>query len=99
MVVDAYGTGAMPVIDAKGYFAGIDINGCTFLEVNNLEVKSDGGEAVEQQAANGRLRVQITVSDGVYRHIVSRGLYIHDIFATNAMQNRAGFGINVQAGS
>lgn len=99
VVVDGYGTGKIPVIDAKGFYAGILLENCSFLEVNNLEVVSDGGDAVEAQAANGRMGVQITFSDGNYKHIVLRELTIHDIFATNALENQAGFGINVQAGN
>jgi hypothetical protein len=99
VVVDAYGTGSMPVIDGKGQLAAMVLDGCSYLEVNNLEFISDGGEPVVPQAATRRDGISITYSNGNYHHIVLRGLYVHDVFATNAMENQAGFGINVQAGT
>lgn len=98
VVVGAYGEGDLPAIDAKGYVAGIAIENCSHLEVENLEVSADGGDPVEPQAGNRRLGVQIAYGEGDYKHIVLRGLYIHDIFAAKADENQSGYGINVERG-
>ena len=97
VVVDGYGSGAAPVIDAKGRVAGLAMVGCGYVEVNNLEITSDGGDPIEPQAAFRRFGVHVAVGDRQFKHVVLRGLHIHDIFAAKENENQAGFGIFVES--
>ncbi len=85
IVVDAYGDGtaSLPVIDAKGYRAGIFLANCSYLEIGNVEITADGG-AVKEEAARTRRYGVYATADGKRRlaHIHLKNLYIHDIFAT-----------------
>lgn len=94
VVVDAYGKGEMPVIDSAGYPAGIAIEGCRYLEVNNVAVTADGSDVPGKA---GRYGVLITSGDAASQHVYLRGLYIHDIFAAKTNENGLGDGIHVQA--
>jgi hypothetical protein len=105
VIVDAYGDGPAPHIDAKGCVAGLAIAGSRFLEVSNLEISADGGTPQTPSAANSRFGVNLTIVDGDYQHIVLRGLHVHDIFAAQADPGgdmtkapKIGFGINVTTG-
>jgi hypothetical protein len=83
VMVDAYGEGPLPKIDAAGYMAGVHILASSFLEVNNLEITSDAGEAREPTATKKRYGVLITAFvAGSFQHIALRSLHIHDIFAS-----------------
>lgn len=77
-----------PVIDAKGYLAGIRIKNSDYLEINNLEIISDAGSAVETEAKTKRYGVMASVTgDYQSKHIALKNLYIHDIFATEQVNS------------
>ena len=87
VVVDAYGEGAPPKIDAAGYVAGVHILATSFLEVNNLAITSDAGEAKEEPAKKNRYGVFVTAwMAGTFKHVLLRNLHIHDIFACDQVE-------------
>lgn len=106
IVIDAYGDGALPIIDARGYLAGVRLNGCRYVEVSNLEISADAGKVVQAEAKHKRYGVLVTAREGGERqHFHFKNLYIHDIFATEqvpsdgkAATSNAGMGFDVLAG-
>jgi len=73
VVVDAYGSGELPVVDVTGAKQGILIANSSFLEVNNLEITSQGKGIVTA--------IDISSSNTACEHIYLNKLYIHDIYA------------------
>lgn len=79
VVIDAYGDGkALPKIDAAGYVSAVDLEGTENILLSNLEITSDGGEAIDKEAKVLRYGVNILKSS----HVSLKQLYIHDVFAT-----------------
>lgn len=79
VVVDVYGEGDdLPKINSAGYIAGVTIEGCSRVIVQNLEISSDGGDAIDDKAATDRYGVYIAESE----HVAIEDLYIHKVFAT-----------------
>jgi len=77
-----------PVIDAKGYLAGIKILNSNYLEITNLEIVSDGGSPIGPTAAKERYGIIAQVTgDRQSKHIVLKKLYIHDIFASEQVSS------------
>ena len=76
IVIDKYGTGALPVIDAGTATGGgaVRLVNQQYWEVNNLEITSDA-------ASDGDRRgVHLSASvDGTFRHLYVRNCYIHNI--------------------
>lgn len=107
VIVDAYGEGLTPKIDAAGYLAGIQIVASSFLEINNLEITTDGGKAKESSASKKRYGVHVTAfGGGIFRHIALRNLHIHDVFASEPVElkgknitSNAGIGIEIAPGA
>lgn len=86
IVIDMYGTGSKPLIDAVGYLAGIHIEDSSYIHVNNLRITSDGGDNLETRALEERygVLVEVTLADP-QTHIYLRDLEIYDIFATQSV--------------
>ena len=79
VMIDAYGDGkALPKIDAAGYVAAVDIEDTEHISLSNLEITSNGGEAIDKEAKVVRFGVNILKSS----HVSLKELYIHDVFAT-----------------
>ena len=51
IVVDAYGTGALPLIDAADSGAAVELNSCSYVQVKNLELTSDGAKSRTSERA------------------------------------------------
>ena len=73
----------LPVIDAKGFKAAIQIeNGSNFV-ISNLELTADAGEVQDAEARTKRYGVWINANQpGDYPNIQLKNLKIHHIFAT-----------------
>lgn len=82
IVVNMYDTGDKPLIDSKGYLAGVYLKNQSYMEVHNLRITSDGGAAVESRAEEERYGVLVEVTDEPTRGILIKDLDIHDIYAT-----------------
>lgn len=94
ILVGAYGTGDLPVIDAAGYLAGVNIRDVEYIEVQDLEITSNGGpvldgsaglaEKDEWNADKARYGVYVNgITGTAVIHVTLRNLYIHDIFPTS----------------
>ena len=87
VVVSGYDAGngkiALPVIDAKGYTAAIQIENGQNFHINNLEITADAGEPVEATARTKRYGILITANQpGIHANFFLERLKIHHIFAT-----------------
>jgi hypothetical protein len=81
-----YGTGSKPLIDATGYIAGIHLEDSSYVEVSNIRIASDGGEALESRALEERYGVLVEVTQAESQtHMYLKDLEIHDIFATQSV--------------
>jgi len=92
VLVSSYNPGetkaGRPVIDAKGYLAAIQIRDGKNFEINDLELVSDGGDAIESAALTARYGVLVTATrTGVYPGIILKNLYIHHIFSTVSVKD------------
>ena len=76
IVVDLYGEGAKPQIDAQGkYDEALLLRNVEYWEINNLAVTNRG-----EERAPFRFGVRVVVDDfGTARHIHLKGLYVHDV--------------------
>ena len=84
IVVDCYGKGELPWINAKGYVAGVQMMGCSFVEISNLKITNDGGE-IEPSAQFKSYGVWVnSYNKTACEHIYLRGLQIENIFASRA---------------
>jgi len=81
VVIEPYGEGALPCIDAQGFLAGVELSNSAWVEVRDLEITADGGEP--RDAANPRERFGVLVHARDQRdnsHITLRNLFIHDVY-------------------
>ncbi len=81
------GADSLPVIDASGYVAAVQIvNGKHFV-ISNLELTADAGTPFEEEALENRWGVLITTNDpGIYSGVQLKNLDIHHIFATRNVE-------------
>ena len=80
--------GVKPVINASGYLAGIEVRNGDNVEINNIEITADAGEVHEEGARDKRYGIYIeTDTPGNYSNITLKALYIHDIFASENVEN------------
>jgi hypothetical protein len=79
VIIDRYGKGPLPRIDAEGSFEdAVRLYNVQFIEVRNLEVTNRG-----ERSANRR-GVHIFLDNfGTGKHIVVSGLYVHDVNGSN----------------
>lgn len=92
VIVSAYdpksGNTSLPVINAKGYLAAIQIENGKNIKISNLELTSDAGTPEEPQACTERYGVLITASEpGIYPNLKLEKLRIHNIFATENIES------------
>jgi len=70
-------------IDASGYANGIQLLNCSFIKVEELSIRANGGGLIDRESDQVKMRcgvlVQIT-EEGEYEHISLRRLCIADIF-------------------
>lgn len=90
ILIDAYGTGDRPVINAMGVNqAGIRLNNPSFIEVQGLEITNTDGTTGEQGDIFGVL-AYMDQDIGVFRHIYINDLYIHDVNGQVGEKERGG---------
>ncbi len=86
VIVDAYPddtTRPLPLINARGHLAGVQITNSNYLKINHLEIVSNAGNPVVPEAKNQRYGVLAEASAGFHSsHIVLNALYVHQIFAS-----------------
>ncbi len=86
IVVDRYGDGRLPRIDAGGKIAdALRLYNVEFIEVRHLELTNQGDSPALRRG------VHIFLDNfGTARHIVVSGLYIHDVNGTNQSKDNGG---------
>ncbi|MBN1515128.1 right-handed parallel beta-helix repeat-containing protein [Candidatus Sumerlaeota bacterium] len=92
IIIDSYGSGGKPRIDAEGKFqAALSLINQDFWEISNLEITNQGHERQVQQ--RGAL---IVVDDGygVMKHIHLKNLYVHDVTGSIVKAEGGGSGIH-----
>lgn len=106
-VVAAYnsdiGVDTLPVIDAAGYLAAVQIENGSHVIIRDLELTGDAGTVVEEAGKNRRYGVLVSADQpGIYPNIQLMNLNIHDIFATVDSENdgqkstsNLGYGIGI----
>jgi len=78
-VIDTFGTGAKPIINANGAVANtFSLSNQQYWEVNNLELTNDDNLAAEDNAAS-RTGFRATATSGIVNHVYVRNCYIHDV--------------------
>lgn len=87
IVIDAYGTGALPLINAATSGAAVELNSCSYVHVKNLELTSDGTKAQKTKTDHHGVLLTATLETGC-SHIVLQGLYIHDTFNPDKVEGR-----------
>jgi hypothetical protein len=76
-VIDTFGTGAKPIINAMGAVANtFSLNNQNYWEINNLELTNDDNLSAEDNSAS---RTGVKISGGTVNHIHFKNCYIHDI--------------------
>ena len=90
IVIDSYGDGGKPRIDAEGRFeSALYLYNVEYWEVNNLELTNQGPEPKAR-----RKGVYVHIEDfGAAHHIHLRNLYIHDVNGTTRKDDGASGGI------
>src|SRR6185436_6695203 len=90
IVIDAYGTGALPVIDAAATGAAVQLNSCSYVQVKNLELTSDGAKSKKSKTDHHGVLLTATLESGC-SHIVLQNLHIHDTFNPEKVEGRGIF--------
>lgn len=90
IVVDAYGEGELPVIDAAATGSAVELNSCSYVHVKNLELTSDAKKAEKAEKAKTDHHGVLLTSTKTTScsHILLQGLYIHDTFNLDKAQGR-----------
>lgn len=77
------GENALPLINAEGHLAAVQLNNGKNFDISNLELVADAGFPQETAARTKRFGVWVTADlPGEYRNIRLRKLKIHHIFST-----------------
>ncbi len=94
-VIDAYGKGAKPLIDAEGRAeATLYLHNVEYWEVSNLEILNKGVDRKPRRAG-----VYVHLEDfGTASHIYIRDLYVHDVNGSLVKRQGGGAGISWRNG-
>ncbi len=88
IVIEAYGQGDAPVIDATGFLAGVHLTNSHYVTVKDLEITADGGEARKGFSKIKRYGVYIQATgDGTTGHVTLKNLFIHDIYSSEGSKH------------
>jgi hypothetical protein len=79
-VIESYGEGALPLIDARGHLAGIHITHTQHLLIREIAITGDGGQTNEKRALRRRYGVFIDGTASAVSHVKLDGLRIFDIY-------------------
>jgi hypothetical protein len=87
IVIEAYGEGPDPVIDAAGCLAGVHLQGSHHVVVRNLEITADGGGTKDGSSGDRRYGVYVEGIAGDTSHVTLENLTIYRIFPELASAN------------
>jgi len=87
IIIATYSSGSngsgKAIIDAKGYLAAIYIKNGSHIQIENLEITSDAGTPIDEEAKTLRYGIMVEAdAPGFHPDISLKNLYIHDIFAS-----------------
>ena len=95
IVVDSYGQGQLPRIDAGGQFpAAVMLRNVSYWEINDLEVTNTDGTDRDQGTLFGIYGL-IERQEGVFRHIHIDGCHVHDVNGLVAGKRRGGIHVHI----
>ncbi|MEA2069481.1 MAG: right-handed parallel beta-helix repeat-containing protein, partial [Verrucomicrobiota bacterium] len=80
IVIEVYGEGRAPVIDAKGYFAGVHLQNSHHVVVKDLEITADGGKTMDGSKPSLRYGVLVQGKYGRSSHVTLENLTIYKIY-------------------
>ena len=93
--IDAFGEGKPPRIDAGGkHPAAVLLQNPSYWEVQGLEITNTNGKDEDQGALYG-IRVVVTGTEGVYRHVYINQCHVHHVNGMVAGKNRGGIHVDV----
>ena len=96
IVVDAYGQGDLPAIDAGGaHRAGLMLKSPSFWEINRLEITNTNGKDEDQGNLFG-IYVLASDREGVFEHVYVHGCHIRDVNGKVAGKRRGGIHIHIK---
>ncbi|VGO22476.1 right-handed parallel beta-helix repeat-containing protein [Pontiella sulfatireligans] len=79
--IATYGAGSKPVIDAAGYLACVRLQGCSYIDVMDLELTADGGATVDGSDSKKRYGLLADTGSGQQTDsITASNLTIHTIY-------------------
>lgn len=74
------------LIDAKGFYSGVLVENCSFVEIKNLVIQANGGGMINDDDKDRDMRCGVLVQatkSGVYEHVYVTGVTVKDIFYEN----------------
>jgi hypothetical protein len=80
IVIEAYGEGSLPLVDAQGRLAGIHLVESHHVIVRDLEITADGGRPRDGSPPDVRYGVLVDGSPGGSSHVALENLVIHRIY-------------------
>lgn len=84
VVIGAYGDGHAPIIDAKGYIAGVHLKNSNHAVVKDLEITADGGKTLDGSPPGYRYGVYVQSVTGSTSHVIIENLTIYKIYPETA---------------
>ena len=80
ITIATYGEGHAPIIDAKGFIAGVYLKNSHHVIVKDLEITADGGETRDGSKPGFRYGVYVQSNQGSTSHVTIENLTIYKIY-------------------
>lgn len=103
IAVDAYGDGPLPLIDANGHAAGVEIVGARHIEVRNLAITGSGKSQGSKKHLQRHGVLVRSVSGAGAGHIAIRDLHLFDLYGDGGSEHEGrlgkthlGYGVTVR---
>ncbi len=87
ITITACGKGSTPVIDAKGFIAGVHLTNSHHVVVRDLEITADGGKTLDGSKPGFRYGVYVQAVKGSTSHVTLENLTIHKIYPETATKS------------
>ncbi len=88
IIVQAYGEGEKPLIDSRGYYAGVHVKNSRFVTVQDLNITADGGDAIDGKPNDTRFGVFVDVEGNqLFSDIAIQNIDVSNIFPGEARKH------------
>lgn len=88
ITIGKYGGEMLPVINAAGFLAGIQISNSSNINISDIEITSDAGEPIQSEARTNRYGIYATADQaGEFANLFFDNLNIHHIFASEEVES------------